>query len=139
MVLYYLVGGVISALVGPVLTQVFWPIDESHSAIDDPNICLTGTRELNCVRQPVRTIKVVFAGSVACIWLPQFPQNPCNRSLPLSAVFKYSLTLPVISMFSAGIKATARNGAPLNFWQSVQWQAITIAEATVPLILISPQ
>jgi hypothetical protein len=34
--------------------------------------------------------------------------------------FQNSVTVPEILTSSAAITATARNGAPLNFWQSLQ-------------------
>jgi hypothetical protein len=59
-------------------------------------------------------------GCVAYTGVPQFGQNACARLFPLSAVFTYVETAPLIRKSSASARTDTRYADPDNVWQSVQ-------------------
>src|SRR5260370_39136897 len=59
---------------------------------------------------------------------------------PLSAVFRYSFGLPDKTTNMPGkVLMTARNGAPLIVWQSVQLQIVVVSGSASASIVTYPQ
>src|SRR4029450_11672090 len=79
---------------------------------------------------------------------PMSHRAPCRNEgrnlehgrFPLSAVFRYSVGLPDKSTNVPGrVMTTARNGAPLIVWQSVQLQMVVVSGSASASNVTYPQ
>jgi hypothetical protein len=102
-------------------------------------MCFFGTRICDWLRKPVRMLNRCLCSSQAYSCVPQSPQNAWTRRLPLSATLMYSLGVPVMPKSAASLTATALYGPPPIFWQSEQWQAITVSGSTWAVTSMEPQ